>query len=107
MKLTVNKLIELSNSDIEFFEWSDNNNRYVKIYEWNEFLGSQNGQLAPKNIANRVIISIKCSFDGSLSVIVSSDTYEDPRKEYLETKVKRLDGLLDEIEKILDIRKKI
>lgn len=107
MQLTVNKLIELSGADIEFFEWSGSNNRYVKIYEWNDFLGSRNVQFAPKNIGNRVISSIKCRHDGSMSVIVCSDTYEDPRKDYLETKVQKLDELLDEMEKILEIRKKI
>ena len=106
MKLTVNELIELSGADIVFYEWSNKTNRYAKIFVWNNFLGTINKTFARQSIGNRVVNRISIEND-VLSAYIGKDTYENPRKEYLETKVQKLDELLDEMEKILEIRKKI
>ena len=96
MRLTVNKLIELSGADIVFYEWSNKTNQYEKILVWENFIGLASSFVVLRSIGNRIVkrLSVK-------------NTYEDPRKEYLETKVQKLEGLLDEMEKILEIRKKI
>lgn len=106
MQLTVNKLIELSGADIVFYEWSSKTNRYSKIFVWNNFLGTINKTFVQQSIGNRAVNRLSIEND-ALSAYIGSDTYEDPRKEYLETKVQKLEGLLDEMEKILEIRKKI
>lgn len=106
MRLTVNKLIELSGADIVFYEWSNKTNRYSKIFVWNNFLGTINKTFVQQSIGNRVVNRLSIEND-ALSAFIGKDTYEDPRKEYLETKVQKLEGLLDEMEKILEIRKKI
>ena len=107
MKLTVNKFIELAGTDVNFFVWSKESNKYEKIFEWNDFLPPKIGSFAPPIIGNRTISVIGARNDGTLYAIIGEDTYEDTRKEYLETKVQKLEELLDEMEKILEIRKKI